>query len=88
MPTTLTTKGQVTIPKPFREYLGLNAGDKVEFEFSEDGSVSLRGVKKRSKVTRGKFAALVGINKRSARTDELMVLLRGYDEDATDPGLQ
>ena len=89
MSTTLTTKGQVTIPKPFREYLGLDAGDQVEFEFSDDGSVRLRGAnKKPAKAKRGKFSALVGINKRGDRTDKLMALLRGYDEDATDPGLR
>ena len=32
MPTsTLTTRGQTTIPKPIREALGLQPGDRVEF---------------------------------------------------------
>ena len=29
---TLTSKGQATIPEPLRSYLGLIAGDKVHFE--------------------------------------------------------
>ncbi len=29
---TLTSKGQATIPEPLRSYLGLMAGDKVYFE--------------------------------------------------------
>lgn len=29
---TLTSKGQATIPEPLRSYLGLAAGDKVYFE--------------------------------------------------------
>mgnify|MGYP001577215736 CR=1 FL=1 len=29
---TLTSKGQATIPEPLRSYLGLMAGDKVHFE--------------------------------------------------------
>lgn len=29
---TLTSKGQATIPEPLRSYLGLTAGDKVYFE--------------------------------------------------------
>lgn len=29
---TLTSKGQATIPEPLRSYLGLIAGDKVYFE--------------------------------------------------------
>jgi AbrB family looped-hinge helix DNA binding protein len=88
MANTLTSKGQVTIPKPIRDYLGLEAGDAVEFEYAEDGSVRLRGAdRKPPKVRRGKFSKLIGINRRGGRTDELMVLLRGYDEDHGDPGL-
>lgn len=33
--TTITSKGQVTMPKNIRELLHLYAGDKVEFVFSE-----------------------------------------------------
>ncbi len=89
MATTITSKGQVTIPKPFREYLGLTAGDQVEFEFADDGSVRLRGAdKKPPKPKKSKFSAFVGINKRGQRTDEIMNMLRGYDEDADDPGFR
>ena len=38
---TLTTKGQVTIPKRLRDYLGLSPGDKVGFEYTEDGAVRI-----------------------------------------------
>ena len=35
MPTsTLTTRGQTTIPKPIQEALGLQLGDRVEFTFT------------------------------------------------------
>lgn len=34
--TTITTKGQVTIPKEIRERLGLRSGDKVIFVTEED----------------------------------------------------
>ena len=37
--TTLTSKGQVTIPKAVREELGLRVGDKVAFRVLEDGTV-------------------------------------------------
>jgi len=89
MGTTLTSKGQVTIPKPIREYLGLDAGDEVEFEFADDGSVRVRGTgKPAGKARRNKFGRLVGVNRRGGDTSELMSLLRGYDEDVSDPGLK
>ncbi len=33
---TLTTKGQLTVPKEVRERLGLRPGDRLVFEFEED----------------------------------------------------
>lgn len=38
----LTSKGQVTIPKPIREVLHLKPGDQVDFVINEDGQVVLR----------------------------------------------
>lgn len=38
MPTaTVTTKGQITIPKEVRDALGVSAGDRVEFVAQEKG---------------------------------------------------
>lgn len=40
MPTaTVTSKGQITIPKVVRDELGLREGDRVAFRVLEDGSV-------------------------------------------------
>lgn len=39
MESSLTTKGQTTIPKAIREHLGLKAGDRVKFFVHPDGSV-------------------------------------------------
>lgn len=40
MPTsTVTSKGQTTIPKEIRDYLHLKPGDRVEFVMDEDGRV-------------------------------------------------
>ncbi|MGD2115664.1 MAG: type II toxin-antitoxin system PrlF family antitoxin [Acidobacteriota bacterium] len=36
---TLTSKGQVTVPKVIRELLGLRAGDRVEFRVTPRGRV-------------------------------------------------
>jgi AbrB family looped-hinge helix DNA binding protein len=38
---TLTSKGQITIPKAVREALHLEVGDKIYFEIGDDGSVRL-----------------------------------------------
>ncbi len=43
MPTsTVTSKGQITIPKTVREVLGLRAGHRVVFRILEDGTVLLQ----------------------------------------------
>jgi AbrB family looped-hinge helix DNA binding protein len=39
--TTITTKGQVTIPKEIRDYLNLDTGSKVNFVIDENGIVTL-----------------------------------------------
>lgn len=39
---TLTSKGQIVIPKPIRDRLELRPGDQVDFVLQEDGSVLLR----------------------------------------------
>jgi AbrB family looped-hinge helix DNA binding protein len=38
---TVTTKGQVTIPKEIRDYLKLDTGSKVEFVIDEKGDVKI-----------------------------------------------
>lgn len=38
---TVTSKGQITIPKAVRERLHLEAGDTVYFDVQDDGSVLL-----------------------------------------------
>jgi AbrB family looped-hinge helix DNA binding protein len=38
---TLTSKGQTTIPKDIRDRLGLKPGDKIKFMVNPDGSVTL-----------------------------------------------
>lgn len=45
---TMTVKGQVTIPKSVRDSLHLHSGDKVEFVFNEKNEVVLKPVTKKS----------------------------------------
>ena len=41
MEATITSKGQITLPKPLRDTLQLSQGDRVAFFVDEDGSVRL-----------------------------------------------
>ncbi len=41
-PTTMTSKGQVTVPKEIRERLRLKSGDKMAFTMLSDGTVIMR----------------------------------------------
>ncbi len=43
---TVTSKGQITIPKPIRDTLHLREGDKVDFIISEKGDAIMRAVSK------------------------------------------
>jgi antitoxin PrlF len=45
--TTLTSKGQVTVPREVRDRLGLKAGDKLTFTLLSDGTVIMRAKTKR-----------------------------------------
>ncbi len=75
MATTVTSKGQVTIPKPVRDHLGIVPGSQVEFRRAVDGSVVLEksdGTRKPSR-----FAKLVGIAGPGPSTDEIMAITRG-----------
>ncbi len=42
MESTLTTKGQITLPKAIRIALQLKSGDKIIFEILEDGTYALK----------------------------------------------
>lgn len=40
--TTMTTKGQVTVPREIRDRLGLKSGDKMAFTMLSDGTIVMR----------------------------------------------
>jgi len=75
MATTLTSKGQVTIPKPVRDHLGLVAGSKVTFELAPDGRVIVS--RPQGRKAPSKFAKLRGRAGKGLSTDEIMALTRG-----------
>ena len=44
MQATITGKGQVTLPKPIRDRLQLEPGDKIEFLLDDDGRLRVEPV--------------------------------------------
>ncbi|KAF2392970.1 MULTISPECIES: AbrB/MazE/SpoVT family DNA-binding domain-containing protein [Pseudomonas] len=81
MTTTMTSKGQVTIPKPIRDALHLIPGSAIEFSVNAQGEVVLHGHKTKAEKTAipDRFEAARGKADIKWRTDDLMALLRGED---------
>jgi antitoxin PrlF len=82
MATTLTSKGQVTIPKRIRDAMRLAAGTPVEFSVNAAGEVVLHPAKPARGArspARDRFDAVRGRADVPWRTDALMKLLRADD---------
>ena len=77
MATTVTSKGQVTIPKKVREFLDIKPGSAVAFELTSTGDVVLRHDKIRKHRAKSRFAKLRGSATIKMRTDQIMALTRG-----------
>jgi AbrB family looped-hinge helix DNA binding protein len=78
MATTITSKGQVTIPKHIRDALKLEPGNAVDFSVNRDGEVVLQRAKRgvARKGAGDRFAAVRGRAEVQWRTRDLMKLLR------------
>lgn len=73
MTSTISSKGQITVPKAVRDKLGLRPGVRVEFELTPEGALLRKGAR------RGVRAVdrVLGILKRDASTDSLIDDMRG-----------
>jgi AbrB family looped-hinge helix DNA binding protein len=82
MPTTVTRKGQVTIPKLVRKSLDIHPGTKVEFEINSQGDAILRKVRP-AEVRPDRFDRAIGSAEiqLGCPTDEYMEMIRGYASD-------
>ena len=80
----VTVKGQVTIPKPIRDRLGLTPGSRVDFEVDGQGRVFLQksGPEEARPPDPDRFERLLGRADamEGMSTDDLMRLLRGDDD--------
>lgn len=73
MTSTISSKGQITVPKAVRDQLGLRPGARVEFELTAQGAFLRKG-------QRGGVRAVdrvLGILTREAATDSLIDDMRG-----------
>lgn len=75
MATTLTIKGQVTIPKQIRDALDLQPGCKLNFAINDEGDVLLQKAAINQKKDR--FEQVRGKADVQWRTQDLMNLMRG-----------
>jgi AbrB family looped-hinge helix DNA binding protein len=71
MRSTVSEKGQITVPKPLRERLGIRAGDLLDVS-EEDGRLILRKA-----IASDPVAAVYGILGGGEPTDERLRALRG-----------
>lgn len=82
MTTTITVKGQVTLPKAVREAVGLKPGDKVEVRATASGGVYIE----KPGAAAAYRARLEALAKRrlirGVTTDEIMEMTRGEPKPA------
>lgn len=76
MPTTLTSKGQVTIPKQIRDALGLQPGMPVDFAVNRAGEIVIHKADESATCKPDRFEAARGKADVKWRTEDLMALLR------------
>ena len=90
MSTTLTSKGQVTIPKRIRDYLGLKPGSEVDFGYGGDGMIVLKAAagldgegradRERKRMEKA-LQEIRGTLDLGMSTDEFMRFVRGDPDD-------
>ena len=71
MVTSLSVKGQITIPKDVRDSFGLRSGDRLEIDVT-DSEIRLRRADPSEAID-----ALIGIADQATDTDQLLIELRG-----------
>jgi AbrB family looped-hinge helix DNA binding protein len=78
--TTITVKGQVTLPKNVREAAGIHPGDRVEVRARAEGGVVIERVGREADAY---LRRLEDISRRrpikGVTTDEIMAMTRGED---------
>lgn len=70
---TLTSKGQITLPKEIREYLHAKTGTQIDFSIRENGEIVVKAVNRSVKELDGILAPFV---KRPVTIEEMNEAIR------------
>ncbi len=83
LPTTMTSKGQVTVPKRIRDSMNIGPGSRIVFDVNDQGEIVLRREDRAKPRSAIDFSKIVGSAtvKWPGTTDEYMELIRGYADD-------
>lgn len=73
---TISERGQITLPKEFRDYYGLRSGTTISFTPSPKGLLIRKSVDKNN----NPFKKLVGVIKDGTKTDDYLKEIRGSVE--------
>ena len=79
MPTTVTTEGQITIPRHILDSAAMAPGTKVAFQVNGRGRIEIVRESDRTAEKEQHFSSAIGSATVKWDTDELMALLRGED---------
>lgn len=82
---TITKKGQVTIPKPFRDTLHIKEGDRLEFELRDDMLI-LRKKERKSILSLGGIAKGRKVGFRGERKFTKKVIAKGIAKEGLKGG--
>lgn len=64
MPTsTMTTKGQITLPKEIRDYLHAKPGTKIDFTIRENGEIVVKAVNRSVRDLKGILAPYLNLDR-------------------------
>jgi AbrB family looped-hinge helix DNA binding protein len=81
----VTSKGQVTIPKRIRKFLGVEAGAEVDFAVSNGEVVVRKAGNKRKRKSRFELMRGAATAPLAGTTDEIMAILRGEPWPPSEP---
>ncbi|HEY0327834.1 MAG TPA: AbrB/MazE/SpoVT family DNA-binding domain-containing protein [Rhodopseudomonas sp.] len=81
MATTVTTKGQITLPKKVRDAAGIKPGDKVEVRNTASGGIFIGKSGSEAEYLKKLQAIAKRYPIRGGTTDEIMLELRGDPAD-------